>query len=171
MPNTLIAVRIVHIVCGVYWAGAIFFFITLLEPSIRALGPEGGRVTIKLFERGYLTVVPLAALLTCIAGIWLLWTVSAGFQPEWMASRKGITLSLGGALGILALTIGAGAMRPSGIRLWKLVRELPTVSDESVRNDNLREMQRLRNRLGVTGRIVFWLVLASLLAMSVARYL
>ena len=44
MDLLLPVLRAVHIASGVYWAGAIFFFVELLEPSMRASGPAGGRV-------------------------------------------------------------------------------------------------------------------------------
>ena len=44
MDIFLIAARIVHIGLGVFWAGTIFFFVFLLEPSVRSVGPQGGLV-------------------------------------------------------------------------------------------------------------------------------
>ena len=61
MNTLLLILRVVHIACGVYWAGTIFFFTTFLQPSVKDLGPDGGKVMIRLFERGYLTVLPVIA--------------------------------------------------------------------------------------------------------------
>lgn len=171
MPTMTVVLRVIHILSGVYWAGSVFLFSTILQPAVQDLGPDGGKVMVKLFERGYLTILPIAAVLTVGSGVWLLWIASSGFTPEWMGSTTGIVLSTGGTLAIAALAVGLGVMRPSGMRLWAIARELPTITDEGTRNARMAEMQARRIRLGVAGRIVFFLLIAAVLAMASARYL
>ena len=36
----MIALRIIHVVAGVFWAGSAFFMVMILEPRLRALGPQ-----------------------------------------------------------------------------------------------------------------------------------
>ena len=90
MHSLAIVLRLIHILGGVYWAGTIFFFVTFLEPSLRALGPDGGKVLIEFFERGHLELLPAVAVVTMLSGSWLLWIVSAGFDSAWMGSRVGM---------------------------------------------------------------------------------
>jgi hypothetical protein len=62
-------------------------------------------------------------------------------------------------------------MRPAGSRIWDIARELPSITDDTTRGARMAEMQQLRVRLGVTGRAVFGLLVLTVLAMAVARYL
>jgi hypothetical protein len=155
----------------VYWAGTVFFFVTFLDPSIRSLGPDGGKVMMRLFERGYLKLIPIVALLTVLSGLWMLWILSSGFDANYMRTAVGMALSTGGGLAIVAIIIGITVMRPAGERVFAIAQQLPGVRDESQKPTLMAEMDRLRARLGVTGRIVFVLLVGAVALMAVARYI
>jgi uncharacterized membrane protein len=163
--------RLIHIFGGVYWAGSIFFFVTFLEPSIRSLGPDGGKVMIRLFERGFLNLMPVVAIVTILSGLWLLWILSAGFSSDYMGSAVGIALSGGAAFAIVAFITGLTVMRPAANRVWAIARQLPTESDDAKKKSLMAEMDRVRARAGLAGRIVFALLIGAVAMMSVARYI
>jgi hypothetical protein len=171
MNALLIVLRLIHILGGVYWAGTMFFFVTFLEPSLRSMGPDGGKVMIRFFERGYLKLLPSVALLTVLSGFWLLWHVSNGFDSNWMGSPLGIALSTGGTLGILAFATGLLVMRPAAMRTWEIVRQLPQEPNEATRTALTAEMVRLRARTGLGARLVFGMIVLSVALMAVGRYL
>jgi len=170
--NTIVPVlRLVHILGGVYWAGTMFFFVTFLEPTLRSLGPDGGKVMIRLFERGYMKILPIVAVVTVLAGLWLLCILSAGFQPAYMRSPLGMGFSSGGVLAIIALIIGLVVMRPVGARIWAIARQLPQESNEASRNALMAEMGQLRERTVLAARAIFGLLVAAVALMAVSRYL
>ena len=78
MHAVMIVLRLVHILLGVFWAGTLLFVATFLEPSLRAAGPEGGRVMQRLLQRRYLDIMPVIAALTIATGLILYWVVSGG---------------------------------------------------------------------------------------------
>ena len=166
----IILLRILHIVLGVYWVGTIFFFVTYLEPSLRAVGPDAGKVMMQIFVRRYLTILPLIAVLTVLAGLGLIWKVSNGFDPSWMGSHMGITLSAGGASAIIALGIGIGVTRRAGVRMWAIMRQMPQVTSDTERAALMAEAGVLRNRSAVSSRWIAVLLLIAVLCMAVARY-
>ena len=166
LPTVL---RLIHIFSGVYWAGSIFFFVTFLEPSIRSLGPDGGKVMIRLFERGYLKLMPVVAIVTILSGLWLLWILSSGFSSDYMGSAMGIALSTGAVFAIVALITGLTVMRPAANRIWAIARQLPTESDEARKKSLMAEMDRVRARTGVGALIVFALLIGAVAMMAVAR--
>lgn len=166
----LITLRLTHIVCGVYWAGTIFFFTSYLEPSLRDLGPDGGKVMIKLFERGYLTVLPVIATAAVLSGWWLLWITSGGFDASYMGTPTGISLSTGGLLATVALLVGLFVMRPTANRIWGIARELPQVTDEGRRGALMAEMGALRGKTGMAARTIFGLLVLAVSLMAIARY-
>lgn len=170
--NTIVPVlRLVHIIGGVYWAGTMFFFVTFLEPTLRSLGPDGGKVMIRLFERGYMKILPIVAMVTVLAGLWLLWILSAGFQPAYMRSPLGIGFSTGGTLAIIALIIGLVVMRPVGARIWAIALQLPQESNEASRAALMAEMGKLRERTLLAARAIFGLLVGAVALMAVSRYL
>src|SRR5919109_4503056 len=146
MNALIVVLRLVHIISGVYWAGTIFFFVTFLEPSLRSLGPDGGKVMIRFFERGYLKLLPIVAVITMLSGLWLLWIASGGFNSSYMGSRIGMALSTGGGLAIAAFIVGMIVMRPAAARIGDIARKLPQEPDEAARNALMAEMGELRVR-------------------------
>ena len=62
----LIVLRIFHIVTGVFWAGTIFFLLSFLMPTFRAVGPDGAKVFGELRRRGMFNKVPIVALVTIL---------------------------------------------------------------------------------------------------------
>ena len=170
MISLISALRIVHIVCGVLWAGTIFFFVWLAEPSIRASGPEGGKVMMQLIRRGYLTILPLAAVLTVLSGAWLWWIMSGGGRMAWMSTAFGGTLTGGAVAAIIAAVIGIFGMCPAALQVVRLAPKLPEITDDAERAETLAEIERLKNRARTLGRVVAGLLLLAVVAMSVARY-
>jgi hypothetical protein len=171
MISLLLVLRLVHIISGVYWAGTLMFFVTFLEPSLRALGPDGGKVMMELAKRRYLVILPSIAALTILSGLWLMWIVSDGFQPAWMGSRFGIVLSSGALAAVLAFAIGVFVMRPAAMRTMKLAANMAQVSDDATRIARMAEMQSLRERSVVAARTVAGLLALVVAAMAVARYI
>jgi uncharacterized membrane protein len=171
MNSLAVTLRLIHILGGVYWAGTIFFFVTFVEPSLRSLGPDGGKVMIRFFERGYLKLLPAVAIVTILSGLWLLSIVSGGFEPGYMGSTIGMALSTGGALAILAFIVGIAVMRPAAVRIWVIARALPQEMNDNSRAVLVAEMGKLRARSVTSARIVFSLLVASVALMAVARYL
>jgi hypothetical protein len=171
MSPLLVVLRLIHILCGVYWAGTMFFFVTFLEPSLRSLGPDGGKVMIRFFERGYLKLLPVMAVLTMLSGVWLLWQQSVGFGAAYMGSPLGIAFSTGGLLAIIAFAVGMLVMRPAATRIWALSKQVPQASSDDARNAIMAEIGKTRVRTVLGARIVFALLVLAVALMASARYL
>ena len=171
MSPLLVVLRLTHIIGGVYWAGTMFFFVTFLEPSLRSLGPDGGKVMVRFFERGYLNLLPSVALVTMLAGIWMLWIVSKGFSATYMGSPLGIALSTGGLFAIIGFVVGMTVMRPAAGRIWEVSKQIPQAASDEARNALMAEMGKLRARSVLGARTVFALLVVAVALMAVARYL
>jgi len=171
MHPLVTVLRLVHIGSGVYWAGSIFLFVTFLEPSLRSLGPEGGKVMIRFFERGFLKLIPSVAIVTVLSGLWLLWILSSGFSAGYMRTSIGRGLAAGGAFAIVALAVGFAVMRPAASGIWAIARRMPSETDEAVKKGLMAEMDRLRARNLLAARAVFALLIGAVAMMAVARYI
>lgn len=167
---TLPLLRIVHVLSGAIWVGAVVFLSVFLIPSIRAVGPAGGPVMEQL---GRVRRVPLwmmgATFLTLLSGFALYWRVSDGFNPVWLASGPGRVFGLGGLLALGAAVIGVTVNAPAGRRMGELSAKLqaagrPPTAEEAA------EMQRLQGRLHRGGVWGMWFVVLATIAMAVARY-
>lgn len=171
MDPLQIVLRLVHVLGAVLWVGMMFFTTFFLLPAVQETGPEGGKVMGAVQRRGILTIMPLLALGTILSGLWLYWRASLGFEPAYMRSRTGMAFGTGGALGIVAYLLGLAIVRPSMMRAMTIMQTLGSASSDEERQERMHEAQRLRNRSGVAGRTVAWMLLLAAALMAVARYL
>jgi hypothetical protein len=169
--SVLLALRVIHVVLGVFWAGTILFFATLLEPSVRAAGPEGGRVMQALQQRHYMTIMPAVAVLTILSGIALLWRHFGGSPSGWFATRAGTCFSLGGLASLVAFVLGVFVLRPAALRVGALGRELAQSPGGPEGDAKAALLQALRRRMTLSMRWIAALLLIAVVTMAVARYL
>jgi uncharacterized membrane protein len=168
--TTVYLLRVVHILIGAFWVGAIVFMAALLMPSVRAAGPAGGAVMQQLVAARRLPIwLMTAAILTVVSGIGLYWVDSAGFRSAWLGSGPGRTFGLGGTFAILAALLGMVVNSPTARRLTALAARVqgsgrPPVPEEAA------EMKRLQARLARATMVAAGLLVLATLAMAVARY-
>jgi hypothetical protein len=171
MDFTILISRILHVGLGVFWAGTMFFIVFLLEPSVRSVGPEGGRVMQALQKRGFLTIMPAVAVLTILSGGFLYGRMASGFGMEWVTTPFGMALGIGGIASLAAFGQGFFFMRPATLRVGKLGASLGNTPDAGERDAVLAEIAELKSRSRTHARwVALWLAVA-VLTMAVARYL
>ncbi len=151
----LLLARVLHIVIGVFWAGTIIFNGWLLGPSLRELGPDGGKVMGVLARRGLLVILPITGILTILSGLWLYWHASAGFDSAYMRSRPGMVYGLGMVVTLVAFAIGFLVVRPS-------VEKAATAPPA--------EAQQYRQRAASSGTLVAFLLIITVICMAIGRY-
>jgi putative copper export protein len=161
-------VRVIHVVLGVFWAGAMFFFVLFLEPSLRALGPEGGKVMQALQQRRFLGTMLTVGALTLLTGLVVFWRFTAGFSGGMMRSAYAHSLLLGAAAGAVTLGIGLFVTRPTVGRIGAIAA---SGQGSPPSPGEMAELERLRARLRVAARSAAALLLLSVIAMAGARYL
>ena len=161
--------RVLHILSGAFWYGAVIFMARFLVPSLRAAGPAAGPIMAQLNQRKLSMGMMGAAIVNLVSGIWLMSIVSGGSPGVWMRSGMGRTFGLGGALAILAMLTGMIVNAPATKRMGAIgatvaKRGGPPTPDE------LAELERLQRRNGIAAGLVATLLTLAVAAMAVARY-
>ena len=103
---TLVLIRLLHVLLGVFWGGAVLFLMFFLDPATRAAGPAGGQVMQELQKRGFINVLLLVGLTTVLTGFYVLWAVSGGFDAPFRKFNAGL-----GFLGLCFLWRWSGGGR------------------------------------------------------------
>lgn len=170
MNLLLLAMRLLHIGLGVFWAGTVFFTAVFLFPALNETGPDGAKVGAALARRRFLSIMPPVAGLTILSGLWLYWRVSGGFQPTFMRSGMGVALGLGAAAAITAFVIGLAVMRPAMAQAAALMQSAAQAAPAD-QQAQFAKAQALRQRGFQAGRAVAVLLTVTVLAMALARYL
>ncbi len=166
----LILLRLLHIVCGVFWAGATLYLAGFIIPAVKALGPDGGKFMQQLSRTNKLPVVMnIAGSLTVLCGILLIERLSGTFQLEWFTSQHGMLISIGGTIGLIAYVLGISVSLPTIIRM-AAIGKIVAVAGGPPTPEQMQELQKLRNRLFTATNVIAILLLGSVILMSIARY-
>jgi uncharacterized membrane protein len=166
----LILLRLIHVLFGVFWAGTAIFNAAFLIPTVRALGPAGGRVMQEIAEKRKLPIYFfVSGILTVLSGFGLYWYDSAGFTNGFMRSRGGMTFGFGGLIALITLLLGIFVITPAAIRASKLGASI-AAGGKPPTPEHGAEMQRLQAKLGKMGSLAAVLLTLTTIAMAVARY-
>lgn len=166
----LILLRLVHVLAATVWLGSGVISTFYLVPVLSAAGPAGGAVMQGLRNRGLMTAVLIAAVLTLLTGARLYAKVSAGFSAAYIASPMGRTLGVAGILATLAFALAMLVGRPAQARAGELAVGLRSATDAE-RPALEARIANLRRRGGMASMIALALLSLSAAGMAVARYL
>lgn len=170
MHTLLLVLRVIHILCGTFWAGTTIFLVVFCEPTANALGPDGGKFMRHLTGN---TLFPVAmsatGSLTVLAGL-ALFFVSSGSSLSWFTSVHGLVLASAAALGIVAAVIGAGVLKGTLKKLEALAGQInATQAQPSAQQE--KQLFALKQRFSRFARINAVLLTTCVIGMSIARYL
>ena len=166
----LLVLRLLHIGCGMFWAGSAIYLAFFVEPAVRALGSDGPKFMQQLVKTNrFPLVILLAAVITVTAGILLIWKLSGGLQTQWLSTRYGTVLTSGAALAIIAFLIGFIISRPASVRIAKIGKAIAAAGGAPT-PAQIEELKMLGKRLGTAGRVVAMLLIVAVIGMSTFRY-
>jgi uncharacterized membrane protein len=166
----LIILRLIHIVCAIFWGGGVIYLALFIVPAVKALGPDGGKFMQQLSRTNKMPLImTLAATFTVVGGLLLIERLSGGFTPEWFGTPHGIVLSIGATFAIIAYLVGLFVNRPTVARIAAIGQEVARKGGAPSPEQG-QELQKLRTKLFSAVNITAWLVLGAAIMMSVARY-
>lgn len=169
-PWLVILFRVLHIVVGAFWVGAVLFFARFVFPSALALGPVAAPFMDQL---GRVRRVPRAlvasGITTIVTGFVLYWHDSAGSPGVWAASSMGRVFGFGAVLSLVALTIGLTVNRPSMLKLSAISIAIHGQGGKPTEEQSA-EMKRLQGLISMGFRSVAALLVMATIAMAAARY-
>jgi len=169
MDAPMVILRMIHILSGVVWAGAVIFLTAVLQPEIAGGGPEAGRFMQRLASQSrFRLVMAIAPMLTVLSGLVLYGRVSAGFQIAWITTGTGLSLTIGALATLLTFVVFGVFQRPVAARLQVLGGEVQR-SGGSPTSAQAAEMQVLQRRMRQTMWWATLLLTVSVLTMSGAR--
>jgi len=166
----MMGLRLVHIISGVLWVGAVVFLALYLIPTIRALGPNGGRILQELQKRRFPVYMGALPGLVLLSGIPMYVHASMISNGAFNRSHMGIALGLGGVLALIATIVGGAVAGRSADALTKLDTVVQSTGGTPSAAQT-QEMLRLQSRLAAGSKTVVVLVLLTTALMAIARYL
>jgi uncharacterized membrane protein len=153
-------VRTLHILFAASWFGAAAVLTLYLLPVLRQLGASGETTLQALTGRGLHRFMAASSGVTVLSGLWLYWTLTAGFSASAMSSTAGMVFGLGGLAGLLAAMLGGGVIGRS-------IKRIETLSGDA----HPAQIAGLQQRIAIASRLALLLLAFALLAMALGHLL
>jgi len=166
----MVVLRLIHIICGVFWVGGAMSVAFFILPAQRAIGQPG-----MLFVRQLMMVQKFrsfmigAAVLTILSGL-TMYARYAMAGGGWAQSHTVIILGTGALAAIIAAGIGTGYTGKIGKSMLELGAAIQS-SGGPPSDVQKAEMGALQDKMQSAFRIVAILLLIAVAAMASARYL
>lgn len=152
--------RFLHIFGAIYWVGTTLFMVFFLEPTIRALGSDGGKFMQRLVSgTRFSQSMTAAGIITILAGILMFGPFTGGWSADVMFGTR-LPLTLGAIVGIASAIVGGMVQGRAAGELQKLGQAIaqqggPPSAEQAA------EMARLQAAMRQGGR---WSALLMVLA-------
>jgi uncharacterized membrane protein len=166
----MVGLRFVHIVAGVFWAGAVFLMVGFIFPAVRASGPQAGRFMEEVARRRLPVFMNIAAGLTMLSGIIMMGSAVASTDGAWLDTRSGMAFTVGGVAAIIGGIIGGTVSGRGGRRMAK-IGETIKASGGAPTPEQTAELAAVQTRMAKAMRVVAALLLVAVTSMATARYL
>ncbi|HET9681964.1 MAG TPA: hypothetical protein VFP19_07990, partial [Candidatus Limnocylindrales bacterium] len=84
MDLVMVALRLLHIISGILWAGGAALFFFYIEPTINKLGPDAEKFVDEVINRRKAPIYfALFSTLTVLGGVLMYWKDSNGLSSDW----------------------------------------------------------------------------------------
>jgi hypothetical protein len=160
----VIIFRFIHIFSAIFWVGTTLFMVFFLEPTVRSLGPDGGKFMQRLLGGTRFSLVMAASgWITIIAGLLLYgpvtgWSVSLIFGPR-------LPLTLGAVAGIAVGFVGTAVQGRASGRLQALGQTI-AAQESPPSAAQAAEMQQLQAAIRQGGRWSAVLMVLAVIGMT-----
>jgi uncharacterized membrane protein len=166
----LIVLRFAHVISSVCWAGGAFVFFLFVEPTAKALAPNGTQfVQHMINKRRYNMFMGITSTLTVLSGALLLWKLTNGQLSSYVKTGPGLGFVLGSLVGAVVYFVGIFGIKPRAEKLGKIGSEVQAAGGPPT-PEQAAQLLRLDKEMSAISRIDFWLVALSLSLMATARY-
>lgn len=167
MDYLILALRLVHIIGGVFWVGAALVMNFFVGPTLRATGDAGKQFAGHLIAKtSFSRVLMISSIATVIAGFWLYGIDSAWFTSPWVSSGAGTGFGIGAGFALVGLV--TGIMNGNNIR--KLAR-LGAQAQGKPTPEQVSAIGAVQKQQGWVVPVNTYSLLLAVFFMAVARYL
>jgi len=171
MNSTMIVLRFIHVLAGVFWGGSIFFTAGFLLPAVMASGPAGGAIMRQLAAvQKFPVAAAAAAILTILSGAGMYWHDVAISAGAFAKSAAGMTFGIGAVAGVVVFGIALGMIAPNAEKISMLGGSIQAAGGPPS-PAQAAEMGQLQARMLFGSRLGAVFMAIAVIAMAIARYL
>ena len=158
MDIEMVVMRVLHILAGVIWAGSAIFLAVVLDPRLKALGPDVHRKVTAALAPSLRIVLDGGAAVTILVGLLLVLRMDR--LDNLLNTNWGLAITAGLVASVLALVSGLAALSTTK----KLIGAGQDAADSDADSDGLSA------RATLLARITAALVVIAVVTMAAARF-
>ena len=162
-----VVLRVIHVVFGIFWAGAVLYASFVLLPVLKSLGPGIERPTVMALMRGTSPTMAVSSLIVLGTGVAMALrtrlSISAIFSTGW-----GWAVFIAFIAVVIYLIAGFGILLPSGARMDKLAQSIEGRQPTQYESE---QMGRLARRISTVERTSSIAILIAAILMPLLRFL
>lgn len=162
------ALRILHIIFGVYMVGTSIFILFILEPRVKSLGKGTWQHVLRAVEAPASASLGVSVLIILGTGITMTIRLRGYDLGIILATGWGIAILVGFIATVAALVVGFGFSVPKGMQLMKMEHYM---KGRDPNPNEARELDKIVDRLELVERINIVLIMIALISMPLARFL
>lgn len=168
MDLTMVGLRLVHILSGVFWVGATLTMVSFVSRSAQAVGQEAAKFMQHFALRsGFQQSMAGAAVLTVLSG-YLMYYRLFGWVAR-LNTGPGLALTVGGASGFIALLIGLLVLSRGTDRMRAIASQV-AASGGPPSPEQAAELGALQERQGKGAVAASIFMVIALIGMSLSEY-
>jgi hypothetical protein len=161
------ALRIAHIIFGVFWGGLYIFNTFFLMPKLHGLEAKIRRSFLKSLLSTLSPVAAVSVLIIIGTGTAMTFRFRGGDISTLLTTGWGVSIFIGFVATVIATIIGFSMLMPMGLRIEKIYR---TIGKDEPNAEQASELDDIITRLEKIERFNFILVMIALVSMPVARF-
>jgi len=168
LETWILILRLIHIVSGIFWAGASFFMVSFVSPAVEATGPEGQKFMRQLgLKSGFSSAMAATGTLTAVTGI-IMYVILTDLDHTVMSATYFAVIGLGSLAGLAGWIVGFVMQNRSTVRMKAIVAEIESTGGPPT-PEQMAEMQALGQRVGQGARIGAVLLTVAVVCMAAAQ--
>ena len=162
----VMALRVLHVACGILWTGAAALYLFLLVPNAKSDEAAGQKFMKNLGPRFGMMMRVVTTITVLSGGLLYARFLSGGMDWIW-TTGPGLGFTIGALASLISYGMGASIFGPTQEKIAALEASM----GESPKPEQINEVERLKAYLMKNYRIDFVLLVVAVLAMATARYL
>jgi hypothetical protein len=159
----MVVFRLLHILGGIFWVGAVALFALFIAPAAAEVGPAAGPLVANLVGKRRVVRVIAASF-----AYWHDWD-AYGSLGAFLDTRFGVVLSIGVVFALVAFAIGVSVVLPGVEGAVRLGGQI-AAAQGAPPAELLERMRSLQLRNARASRTVLGLLVVAASAMATARY-
>ena len=166
--TTLMILRIVHIVFGIYIAGSYLFLVPILEPRLKRLGPAIQSPVMRALMPILTPINAISFIIIIGTGLAMTLIMRSGALNTLFVTTWGWAMIIGLVATLAVCVVGFGFLMTTGFRMDKLGR---SIEGRAPTPDEGKQLHQLSARIETLSRVNLVLIVIALATMIASRYL